>query len=200
MSELQIFDCEQGSDEWFAVKLGIPSASMFKAVLAEGKGATRRAYMMRLIAEELTGQRVETYKNDDMDRGNQLEPEVIDLYRVITGAEITRIGFMRRDRIGCSPDMLISTNGMAQIKTSRGDLHCEILLADQVPTTHKAQLQGELMVSAREWNDYVNYCRGLPPFIKRVYRDESYIAKLTVALDEFCDEMESTKQRIRSMA
>lgn len=33
---LQIFDCEQGSAEWHACRLGIPTASRFADVLAEG--------------------------------------------------------------------------------------------------------------------------------------------------------------------
>ena len=39
---IQIIDCEQGTPEWFAARLGIPTASRFSDVLAKGQGTTRR--------------------------------------------------------------------------------------------------------------------------------------------------------------
>lgn len=39
-----IHECEQNSDQWYKVKVkvGVPSASSFKDILAEGKGLTRK--------------------------------------------------------------------------------------------------------------------------------------------------------------
>ena len=36
---------EQGTAEWMALRLGIPTASAFSAVLAKGEGKTRKAYL-----------------------------------------------------------------------------------------------------------------------------------------------------------
>ena len=50
-----IHEMPQGSEEWFAVKCGKISASHISDVLAKGKGITRKNYMMRILAERLSG-------------------------------------------------------------------------------------------------------------------------------------------------
>jgi hypothetical protein len=45
----------QGSEEWFEERRGCATASMFSAVMAKGEGKTRKAYMLKLAAERLTG-------------------------------------------------------------------------------------------------------------------------------------------------
>ena len=50
---MKIIDCEQGSDEWFAARLGKVTASEFYNVLNKKTG--RGTYMYKLAAERLTG-------------------------------------------------------------------------------------------------------------------------------------------------
>ena len=91
MSELQIFECEQGSAEWFAARAGIPTASEFATVMARGRGGeskTRRTYMLKLIGERLTGQPMESYTNAHMERGKVMEAEARDLYAMVRNASI----------------------------------------------------------------------------------------------------------------
>ena len=58
-------DIEQGSDEWFAVKRGKVTASRFSEVLNTGSG--RKTYMMRVIAERLTGITQTGYQDKNME-------------------------------------------------------------------------------------------------------------------------------------
>lgn len=201
MMELQIFDCEQGSPEWHSCRCGIPTASEFSTVLAKGRGGgesvTRRKYLLTLIGQRLTGKVEEGYTNGHMERGKTMEEEARDLYSMVADIEPQRVGFMRRGDAGASPDSLIGTDGLLEIKTKLPHLQLECLLSDQVPTEHVAQIQGQLWIAAREWVDFVSYWPGIKLFRKRVYRDEAYIAKLKVAVDEFNNELLELLEKVK---
>ena len=51
---MKIHNCEQGSEEWFAVKCGKVSASHFGDVLNKKTG--RRTYMLKVLAERMSGE------------------------------------------------------------------------------------------------------------------------------------------------
>jgi hypothetical protein len=199
--ELQIFDCEQGSPEWYACRLGIPTASEFDTVQAKGKGGgeskTRRTYMLKLIGERITGQPKYDYSNDHMGRGKEMEAEARDLYAMVADVEPVKVGFMRRGDAGCSPDSLIGANGISEIKTKLAHLQLEVLLSDRLPPEHLPQTQGQLWIAEREWCDFVSYWPGLPLFIKRVHRDEDYIRNLAAAVQAFNDEMQELMTRVQ---
>ena len=196
---LEVYDTlEQGTSEWHAARAGIATASSFKAILAKGEGKTRKSYMHRLAAEIVTGEPLESYSNANMERGHLLEGEVRELYGFITDSDPKQIGFMRNGRKGCSPDSLIGEDGLLEIKTQRGDLLIETLLKDEFPSCHMAQVQGQILVSEREWCDLMVFWPGMPPFIKRAYRDAEYIQKLSEAIDKFNDELDDVVERIRS--
>lgn len=198
--DLQIFECEQGTDAWREARLGIPTASEFDTVLARGKGGgeskTRRTYLLKLAGEILTGEPMYSYSNDHMERGKVMEDEARELYGMVTDAESTRVGFMRRGAAGCSPDSLIGANGLLEIKTKLAHLQLDCILSGELPSEHKAQCQGQLWISGREWLDFVSYWPGLPIFIKRVQRDEPYIARLKVEVEEFNQELAALVKQI----
>lgn len=202
--ELQIFNCPQGSAEWLACRLGIPTASMFATVMAKGKGGgdsvTRRKYMYTLIAQRKTGVVEEGFSNQHTERGHEWEPDARNLYAMVADVEPVQVGFLRRGEVGASPDSLIGTDGLLEIKTRMQHLQVELLLAGEVPTEHKAQIQGQLWVSGRQWLDFVGYHPGLQLFVKRVYRDEAYIAGIKVAIDDFLGEMHGTIAKLDQVA
>jgi YqaJ-like viral recombinase domain len=200
----EIVDCEQGSESWWRARMGIPTASEFATVIASGRGGgdskTRRAYMLKLAGEIITGEPMESYSNGHMERGKSMEDEARNFYAFMTDAPIARVGFIRNGSKGCSPDSLIGSNGMLEIKTKLPHLLIELLLKDDFPPEHKAQCQGALWVAEREWIDISVYWPKLPPFIKRAYRDDSYIATLAKSVDEFNDELAATVEKVRARA
>lgn len=198
---IEIFDCEQGSAEWFECRRGIPTASEFATILARGRdgGAskTRRTYLMKLLGERVTGEPMYNYQNDHMDRGKEMEDEARDMYAFMTDAEPRKVGFIRNDEVGCSPDSLIGEDGLLEIKTKLAHLQMEVLLAGEVPSDHMAQLQGQLWVTGRQWVDFVSYWPKAPPFIQRVQRDEAYIANLAEAVQTFLKELKTVESVIQ---
>jgi len=198
---LTIIDHEQGSPDWFQARLGLPTASEFGTVLAKGKNGgeslTRARYLRTLAAEIITGEPGEAFESDAMRRGKIMEDEARKFYAFVHDAEPERVGFIRNGSKGCSPDALIGTEGMLEIKTKRGDILIDVLLRDDLPSEHKAQCQGSLWVAEREFIDFCAYWPGLPLFVKRCYRDEPYIDTLAREIDRFNDELAEITERVR---
>lgn len=201
MTGLQIIDCEQGTPEWHAARAGIPTASMFDAVLCIKKEAKdkkgRRTYMMKLAGEIITGQPMESYSNAHMERGKAMEDEARAHYELLKDVDPQRVGFVRNGAKGCSPDSLIGDKGILEIKTKLPHLVIDCILKDDFPAEHKAQCQGALWVCEREWVDISVYWPNMQPFVRRAYRDEVYIYDLARAVDEFNAELAEMVERVR---
>ncbi|MGE0278432.1 MAG: lambda exonuclease family protein [Nitrospiraceae bacterium] len=198
---MQIFDCEQGSPEWFRCRMGIPTSSEFKTLLSIKKEAkdkvTRQTYMRKLAGEILTGEPMESYSNGHMERGKEWEDEARDHYAFAYGAEPKRVGFVRCGDAGCSPDSLIGDAGGLEIKTAMPHIHIERLEKNELPPEHRAQVQGNLWITGRAWWDFVSYCPKLPLLVVRVPRDDAYIAALSGAVTEFNAELAALVERMR---
>jgi hypothetical protein len=194
---VEIVNCEQNTPEWLEARLGIPTASQFATVLAKGEGKTRRIYMMKLAGEVITGQPAENFSNEHTERGHKMEAEARDLYAFQTGAQLERVGFIKNSKAGASPDSLIGTDGGAEIKTKLPHLLAELILKDEFPPEHRAQVQGTLWISQRQWWDIAVYWPGMPLFVKRLHRDEAYIQKIEAEVDRFNAELADVVSQIR---
>jgi hypothetical protein len=193
-----LFDIEQGSEQWRAIRCGLPTASEFSSILAKGEGKTRRSYMLRLAGEILTGVPADGFETADTVRGHEMEPAARTLYAFMTDTEPHLVGFVRNGRKGCSPDAMIGNDGLLEIKTKKPALLIDVLLKGEFPPEHKAQCQGALWVTEREWIDLAVYWPGLPLFIIRATRDEPYINTLSNAVSAFNEELDSVVASIRS--
>lgn len=200
---LQIIECDQGSPDWYAARLGVPTASCFATVMAKGKDGgtskTRADYIRKLAAEILTGDPMENYSNVHMERGKEWEPDARNLYAFMRDIEPQLVGFIRNGQKGCSPDALIGNDGGLEIKGVLPHIQVERLLANKLPAEHRAQVQGNIWVAEREWWDFVSFCPKLPLFVIREYRDADYIAKLEASVDAFNWELNETVERIRRL-
>ncbi len=198
---VEVFTMPQGSEEWYAARRGIVTASEFGTLLMQGKGGgdskTRRTYMLKLMGERLTGDPMYHYVNDHMERGHDQEPDARNMYAFQADVEPQPVGFIKNGNVGCSPDSLIGDVGMLEIKTKLAHLHLDVLLGDAVPNEHMAQIQGQLWVAEREWCDFVSYCPKLPLFVKRVQRDDAFIERLRKAVDLFEREMATLMEAVQ---
>lgn len=201
---IQIIDCDQGSPDWFAARMGIPTASEFSCVMRtkgrgeNGESKERTTYMRKLAGEVLTGEPMPSYSNADMERGKVQEDEARDLYAMLQDVDPMRVGFIRNGDAGCSPDSLINENGGLEIKCALAHVQIERLQKGELPPEHKAQVQGNLWLAEREWWDFVSYSPRLPLLTVRVTRDDGYIANLTGAVKQFNEELAVLVERIRN--
>ncbi len=196
----QFHDVEQGSLEWFKLRLGLPTASMFHAVLSSSHDKLIRTdYMRKLAGEIVTGKPMETYSNRAMERGKEIEPEARRHYAFTHDVELTQIGFITNGIAGCSPDALVGDDGILELKNNSPHILIELLdiPPDRFPAKHKAQCQGSLWVTGRKWVDLVSYCQGMKTFERRAPRDEVYIARLAEDVELFAYETRKMAERIK---
>lgn len=183
---------QQRSPEWFAARAGRFTGSRFNdlmAVTKSGPSASRANLLATLAVERITGQCVETYQNDAMRRGAELEPEARAAYEAHTGEIVGEVGFLIHPRMTCvgvSPDGLIDPDGLVEIKCPASmEKHRSYLLNDAHAIEYKWQVQGQLWVTNRQWCDVVSYDprfpAGLQLAIARVERDDVAIQKLEQA-------------------
>lgn len=163
----------------------IARASELPPVYKVATGDTARALIMNLTAERITGYVEPTYTSPDMERGNMSEPYAREVYSE-NYAPATTLGFMVRDfggyRLGFSPDGLVGDDGLIEIKAPRQKKHLATILADEVPAEHMPQCQAGLLVSGRDWIDFVSYNSGMPLFVKRVLPDPKWQAAILEAV------------------
>lgn len=186
-------DIEQGSDEWHALRRGIITASVVgqfitPKTIKPAANDISRGLTMSLVAERITGYTEPVFVSADMERGNFDEPIARDLYSEHY-APAWEIGFMIRDDfgfpIGYSPDGIVGNDGLIEIKSRRQKKHLATILADEVPLENMAQIQCGLLVSGREWCDYVSFSGGMPLWTKRVTPDQKWHTAIIEAVTEF---------------
>lgn len=173
-------DLIQGSEEWLAVRCGLLTASEMHLIvtpktLKAAANDKERAHLYELLAQRITRYVEPSYVSDDMLRGLDDEWEALRIYAEADGAEVQRVGFMTNDRfgfpLGYSPDALVGDDGQVECKSRRAKFQIETILNAAVPPEHVMQLQTGLLVSERQWVDYVSYSGGLPMLTLRVYPD-----------------------------
>ncbi len=178
MSLVTYPDLLQGSDEWLAARRGMLTASEMKLLVSPSlkplNNDKTRAHIYELLAQRITGHVEPAYISDDMLRGREDEIAARDLYAAHY-APVVECGFMVRDfggfRIGYSPDGLVGPDGLIECKSRRAKYQVETIAAGVVPEEYRVQVQTGLLVSGREWCDFVSYSGGLPMAVYRVGRD-----------------------------
>lgn len=184
---------EQRSDEWYEARRGIVTAStvgqlITPSTLKPASNPASRALVQTLVAERVSGWVEPTYTSNDMWRGIESEPVARDLYSE-KYAPVTECGFMVRTEndwtLGYSPDGLVGDDGLIEVKAPRPKSHVATILSGVVPSYHTAQIQAGLLVSGRQWCDFISFCGGLPMWTKRVRRDERWHDAITDAVIAF---------------
>jgi len=182
-------DIEQGSQDWFDMRLGKATASNFsKIVTSRGElSKSLEKYALELASQMLITEPEQTFKNDAMQRGNDLEPLAREAYQEYTFNIVDEVTFFDCGDWGYSPDGLIGKDGLVEFKCPQATTHTKYLFDDKLPTEYKAQVQGGLLVSNRKWCDFVSFHPNFKEerlFIKRVERDEEFIEKLKAGIDK----------------
>ena len=201
-----ITDIEQGTPEWLAMRLGIVTCSELDALLVAGKGeagfgVAAFTYMDQLIGERITGEAAELpFQTKATIRGHELEGVARGLYEAREEVSTQSVGIILNHGIGYSPDALVGSDGLTEIKTKLPKFQVGVILADEVPKEHVAQCQGGLWVSEREWIDFISYWPGMPMFVKRAYRDEVLIRKIAERVKTFHELLEERMHRVLGIA
>jgi len=189
-------DIEQGTPTWHEARCGSIGATAINDIMSTGKGsaesAGRKNYRAAKVCEILTNCTAENYVNAAMQRGTDLEPAARDVYSFVKGVDVEQVGLIKHPALNyshASPDGLVGTDGMIEIKVPSPANHIEYLLAGVVPSIYVKQLQWQMACSGRLWNDFVSYGPELPEelqiFIVRMERDNAMIAEMEKYVMEF---------------
>jgi hypothetical protein len=194
---LIVYNCEQGSDQWRAIRAGRPTASCFDKILTPAKlkaSMSQDAYAAHLVAEWFLGEPIETAGSGFTDRGTGLEPEARRWYAFDRDADVTQVGFCTTDdgAAGCSPDGLVGDEGGLELKCPGAVKHMEYLLGG-FGTDYILQVQGCMYVTGRKWWDRVSYHPTFPKVVERVLRDETMMVAIDKEVRAFVTKVESFK-------
>jgi putative phage-type endonuclease len=193
---------EQGTEEWFAARLGKATASRIADIMATtktGPGAARKNYAAELVAERLTGVPAEKFTNAAMAWGTDREPQARATYTLVTGRVVEEIGFVDHPAIamsGASPDGLVGAEGLVEIKCPNTATHIETLLGGKPDGKYVKQMMWQMACTGRQWCEFLSFDPRLPDdmqlFIQRVQRDEAMIAEIEGAVRDFLAEVDAT--------
>lgn len=170
-----IHDVEQGSEAWFALRLGKMTGSEAYPISVAGKGL--ETLCRKLAAERYTGNREETYMSFDMQRGKEEEPIIRSYYELLKGVEVTEVGFVEfNEYVGCSPDGLVGKDGGVEFKSRKYEVYNDLLLGERKNELgYIWQCKMNMLNTGREWWDLVNYnplFKDKSMHITRYYRDK----------------------------
>lgn len=197
-----IFNCEHGSAEWLRARCGIVTASRCGDLLATTKkgteAAARRNYRAELVAEILTSRATQHYITREMEWGIEQEQFARAAYEVHREIMVDTCGFVLHptvDRFGASPDGLVDSDGLVQIKCPNTINHLDWMREGVVPLEHAPQMLAEMACTGRSWNDFVSFDPRLPPhlqlFVCRFYREEPLVAALEAEVVKFTAEIDT---------
>ena len=200
---MHILNLEQGSDEWLKARLGKPTASRFGDIITPDRGdksKTYTTYLYELLGELLSDGKDESFKSEWMSRGNELEEQAREKYEFLKDVSVQTVGIIFNDEltIGASPDGLIGSNAGIEIKCPKSSTIVKYMLEDRLPLVYKPQVQGNLWISEREYWDFIAYHPNTNMFIHRVYRDDEYIKKMAMYLNEFVDELNTKYEYLKN--
>lgn len=190
-----VHDCQQGSPQWKALRLGIPTASEFNRILTpKGKPSkSQDPYIFDLIAERITGEPADQFSSKWTIRGSALEAEAVKYYEFQVDCETKPIGFITNDAgtVGASPDRFVTPGRYLEIKAPKPGVHISYLVqSGAVYEDHMIQAQSQLWIAEAEQVDLVSYCPALPWVVETVRRDDEFIKALEEHVPAFLARLE----------
>ena len=207
---MKMIDCVQGSDEWKTARVGKVTASRVGDVLAKiksGEAAARRDYRAQLVAEVLTGVPQESgYINAEMQWGLDQEAFGRAAYETACGVLADEVGLVVHPRIegaAASPDGLVGTDGLVEIKCPKTATHIQYLLSGVVPSQYENQMLWQMACCERAWCDFVSFDPRLPAelqlFTVRLKRDDKRIAEMEAEVIVFLREVDALLDKLKGM-
>lgn len=183
---------EQGTDEWRVERLGVFTASRAGDLMLRTKAgcptSKRKDYIIQIALERITGELPEFIQTAAMLEGTERERTASLAYQFYTGSETAQTGFWKLDYYGASPDDLVGEDGGVEYKNPKSTTHLNTLKTGEIPEYYYWQIIQNLLVTGREWWDFVSYHPAFPPdsqlFVKRVN------------CQEVLDDIEALKQEL----
>ena len=178
---------QQRSDEWHELRKGKFTASeIYKLMGIKALGETGKGYAFDKAVEQLFGETEENFVSFDMQRGIELEPLAFAKFQELKEAEFLNVetcGFFGNDIYGGSPDGLVGTDAILEIKCPKPSTFFKIVATNEIKDQYLYQMQLQMMVTCRNKAYFFNYC---------IIEGVEYWHEIEVFRDEvICDKMEA---------
>ena len=200
---------EQGSGQWFELRMGIPTASeISNVVTSRGEpcnGEARKTYMAGLVGERLTRTIDVDHSTPAMERGKALEPKARAWYELETGRDVREVGFVYQDkarRWGGSPDGLCGERGIEIKCPQRAQMIKTLLAGDKIPAKYIGQVQFLMFITGLSVWDFLVWTPEpqIPNRIWTVEADAKLHAAYAEHLTPFCDDLATMENHLRRLA
>jgi hypothetical protein len=216
-------DLEQGTQAWLDARTGLLTASEMKHALSKKTDKKTGevtykvpdddkswSHVYELAAQRLTKYVEPSYIGSDMLRGKVDEVIARDIYAE-KYAHVEEVGFITNDKwgftLGYSPDGLVGDDGLIEIKSRKQKIQLQTIIDNQTPEEHYIQTQTGLLVSERQWIDYISYCGGMMMATIRVFPDPlvmkaiedscfAFENKIKVVMSDYYDRLIGTDVRL----
>jgi len=192
----------QGTDEWMLEKIGKTSASNASRIITNGgkPSKQREGYLYELAAEAVTGVKAESYKNANMEEGNDREEESRKLFEMVNNVEVEQVGVIYKDEkkeFLCSPDGLINREEGLELKNVLPKTQAKYLHKGTLPSDYFGQIQMSLFITGFKLWWFCSYSPGMKPLIIPVEPDKDFHIKLQVDLEIFCQDLQEIINKIK---
>jgi YqaJ-like viral recombinase domain len=205
MLSVKFYNVAQGSDEWYRLRIGRPTASNFHRIVTPKGEPSKQAvpYLYRLVAERLLNETLDDdlgfvkYVRD----GQEREPQAVALFNFTNEVQLEPGGFVTTNdgRLGASPDRVLK--GMkegVEVKCPAPQTQLRYLL-DGPGDDYRAQVQGQMLVGEFQAMHFYSFHPQMPPYHKITLPDRHYQAALRSALSAFCDALDATYERAKAL-
>ena len=198
-------EVDQGSEAWHALRCGLLTASTMARIITPtlkvANNDKSRAYEWELLAQRITRYVEPQFVTDAMLRGQVDEITARQKYSA-EYAKVTETGFVTNDAwgftIGYSPDGLVGDDGLIEVKSRYQRFQVETIINGAMPDDYMMQVQTGLLVTGREYCDFISYSGGLPMFVCRVLPDPEIQDAIIAAATAFEARLADNLQRYRS--
>lgn len=199
-------DFEQGSDEWLAARCGLLTASEMKLIITPklkvASNEKEKTHLYELLAQRITKYVEPQYVSDAMLRGQVDEIAARDMYSENI-APVTQVGFVTNDKwgftLGYSPDGFVGDDGLIEAKSRVQKFQARTLIEcleeQKCPEEFMLQIQTGLLVSERQWCDFITYSAGMPMAVIRIYPDPDVHEAIITASTCFEDRLGVAKRK-----
>jgi hypothetical protein len=169
----------------------------------------RRNYKAQVALEILTGRAQEDigFKSKAMEAGIEREPFACAAYEALRKTFVDQVGLVLHPtlpRAAASPDRLVGTDGLIQVKCPYPATHFDYIFSGEVPTEYQPQMLWEMACTERAWCDFVSYNPDFPPahqlFVVRFPRDDQRILEITAEVNVFLREVDAIIERLNRKA
>lgn len=153
---MQIYNFEQRTPEWYAIRLGKLTASKASVIAAQGKGLD--TLCLNCASEILANRKAETISTPAMEQGKTLEDNARFAFEAETGLCVEEVGFCEYSAyVGCSPDGFVGDNALIEIKCPQDNTYTKFLFDGEIKSEHYWQMQMQMLITERALCYYVVY-------------------------------------------